>query len=86
MSEEKKESCGCGSDCGCGGDCKCNPKSNRLLNNFFLLVIIVLLSGIFYTMQGMISMCPMMNKAHCGLKAKTAPCPMMNKGPVEAEK
>lgn len=80
MSEEKKEGCGCDSGC----DCK--AKCSRLLNNFFLVVIIILLSGIFYTMQGMMSMCPMMNKAHCALKAKTAPCPMMNKGPVEAEK
>lgn len=81
MSEEKKESCGCGCDC------NCKSKSGRLLNNFFLVVIIILLSGIFYTMQGMLSMCPMMQKAHCGLKAKMAPCPMMmDKGPIEAEK
>ncbi len=80
MTEEKKESCGC------DNDCKCQPKSGRLLNNFFLVVIIILLSGIFYTMQGMVSMCPMMGKAPCGFKAKTVPCPIMNKGLIEAEK
>ncbi len=80
MSEEKKESCGCGCDC------NCKSKSGRLLNNFFLLVIIILLSGIFYSLQGLISLCPAMERAHCMTKAKTAVCPMMHKAPAEAEK
>ena len=77
MTEQKSESCGCGSDC------NCNSKSGRLLNNFFMIVIIILLCGIFYCLQGIMAMCPAMSNSHCNMKGKSAMCPIMNKGQVQ---
>lgn len=78
MTEQKSESCGCGSDC--------KAKSSRLLLNFFLIVIIIILSGILYSLQGLMAMCPAMNDAHYTMKNKVALCPLMDKGKVQAEK
>lgn len=67
MTEQNSEKCGCSSGC------SCKSKANTLLLNFMLLVIIILLSGIFYSLQGMMAMCPAMSKG------KTAMCPFMPK-------
>lgn len=56
-------------------DCKCGQKSGRLMIHFFLFVIILLLAGIFYTLQGMMAMCPAMANHHYGMKSR-AMCPV----------
>lgn len=78
MTEEKAQSCECGSDC--------KAKSGRLLLNFFLIIIIIILSGILYSLQGLMAMCPAMNDAHYTMKSKVAMCPLTDKGKVQAEK
>lgn len=67
MTEEKSKEC-CSCNCGC-----CN-KSGKYLLSFMLFVIIVLLSGIFYTMQGAVA-----SQGGCP-KVKGAMCPIMPKG------
>lgn len=71
MTEQKSECCSSG--------CKCG--SSKTLLSFLLFVIIILLSGIFYTMQGMVSMCPMK-----GDYSKKAMCPLMGKSVAEQVK
>lgn len=75
MTEQNSEKNDC-CKCSCG-----NSKSSNLLLSFMLLVIILLLSGIFYSIQGAIAMCPVMKSSKmCHIpKDKMAPCPMMGK-------
>ncbi|MCC6758396.1 MAG: hypothetical protein IT395_02050 [Candidatus Omnitrophica bacterium] len=74
MTEQNSEKCDCSKNCGCGS------KTKSLLLSFMLLVIIILLSGIFYSMQEMMAMCPAMKASSCQMsKGKMAMCPLMGK-------
>ena len=61
-------------------ECQSKCKNGNYLIMFFLFVIVVLLSGIFYTMQGMLSMCPMKSNSCATMKAAGgAECPFLTK-------
>ena len=60
-------------------ECRSQYKSAQYLLMFFLFVIIILLSGIFYTLQGMSSMCSM-KSGYCPMQASSgALCPIYKK-------
>lgn len=72
MEEKKSENCNCG--CGC-------KKTGTYLLAFLLITIVLLLSGIFYTMQGLVSMCAAGHGKYCAsMKGpKTMMCPLTGK-------
>ena len=74
MIEKNSEKCECACKCEC-----CKTKSGSLLLNFMLLVIIILLAGIFYSLQGAMSVTDF-NGGKCHMsKAKMAHCPYTSK-------